>query len=107
MAGWSTLACLMGVKPDQEIDLPHVKKLIKRIVKTIQEVPDLVRYWMNGFLISAGCGVESLTDTVKKAAKEIGPLTVYLGNNQCKTPSAEDYIFKVEQRGAIGKKRKK
>jgi 3-methyladenine DNA glycosylase AlkD len=105
-AGWSTLACLMGMNPDEEIDLPHVKKLIERIIKTIHEVPDLVRYWMNGFLIAVGCGVSSLTDTIKKAAQKIGPVKVYLGNNQCKTPSIEDYILKVEQRGGIGKKRK-
>ena len=106
-AGWSTLSCLMGMKPDSEIDLPHVKKLIKRITKSIHETPDLVRYWMNGFLIAVGCGVAPLTDTVLKASKKIGPLTVYLGENQCKTPSIEDYILKVKQRGGIGKKRKK
>ena len=106
VAGWSSLACLMGMKPDEELDLSHIKKLIDRITKTIHAEADLVRYWMNGFLIATGCGVASLTDMVRRSAKKIGPLTVYLGNNQCKTPSIEDYILKVEKRGTIGKKRK-
>ena len=61
---------------------------------------------MNGFLISVGCHVAPLKDTALKAAEAIGTLTADLGNNACKVPFAPDYIHKVEQRGAIGKKKK-
>lgn len=39
-------------------------------------------------------------------AEQIGPVMADLGNNSCQVPFAPDYIRKVEQRGAIGKKRK-
>jgi len=105
-AGWATLSCLVALKPDADLDLPHLKKLITHVAKSITKAPDAVRYAMNNYLISVGCYVASLTDFAIKTAEKIGIVTADLGNNQCQIPFAPDYIRKVEQRGAIGKKRK-
>lgn len=105
--GWSTLSCLLALKEDADLDLPMLKNLMARVRKTIHHAPDIVRYAMNGFLIAAGCYVTSLTALALQIGEDLGPVTADLGNNQCKIPSASAYIRKVEQRGTIGKKRKK
>jgi hypothetical protein len=61
---------------------------------------------MNSFVIAVGSHVKSLTDTAIRTAEKIGRVTVDMGNTSCEVPHAPDYIRKVEQRGAIGKKRK-
>ncbi|MEM7386971.1 MAG: hypothetical protein AAF514_18690 [Verrucomicrobiota bacterium] len=61
---------------------------------------------MNGFLIAVGSYVKALSAHALKTAETIGPVSIDLGNNACKVPSAVDYIRKVEKRGSIGKKRK-
>lgn len=106
VAGWATLSCLVSVKPDEELDLTQLKALLHRVQKTIHQSPDLVRYHMNGFVISVGCYVKSLTQLALQLGELIGPVTCNLGDNDCQTPFAPDYIRKVEQRGSIGKKRK-
>lgn len=105
-AGWSTLACLVALKDDSELDLPELKRLIERARKTIHQAPDIVRYAMNGFLIAVGSYVKPLTEFALQAGEDIGPVTADLGDNQCRIPFAPDYINKVRKRGAIGKKRK-
>lgn len=104
--GWNTLSCLMTLKQDDELDLTKVKSLIHTIEKDIHDTPDFIRYAKNHFLISVGCGVESLTKEVVEIAKRIGPVSANIGNNQCQIPSIIDYIKKVEKRGYIGRKRK-
>jgi 3-methyladenine DNA glycosylase AlkD len=106
VAGWATLASLVSVKSDEDLDLKQLKSLVKRVRKSIHQETDEVRYHMNAFLISLGSYVEPLLDEVLKAAEKIGPVTADLGDNDCKTPSITEYIAKVEKRGAIGKKRK-
>jgi 3-methyladenine DNA glycosylase AlkD len=105
-AGWSTLSCLVALKPDSELDLAELKRLITRVQKTIQKAPHVVRYAMNGFIISVGSYVKPLTEAALQAAEKIGQVTADLGDNQCQVPFAPDYIRKVEKRGTIGKKRK-
>lgn len=105
-AGWMTLSCVVALKDDSELDLPEIKQLIERIKKTIQRLPDAVRYAMNGFIIAVGSYVKPLTSFAIQAAENIGPVEADLGNNQCQTPFAPDYIRKVEKAGKIGKKRK-
>jgi hypothetical protein len=105
-AGWSTLASIVALKDDSELDLPSLQRLIGRVQKTIRQAPDAARYAMNGFIIAVGSYVKSLTEFALKAAENIGPVTANLGNNQCQIPFAADYIRKVQKRGAIGKKRK-
>jgi hypothetical protein len=106
VAGWATLASIVSVRPDSELDLGELKKMITRVQKTIHKEADEIRYHMNAFLISLGVYVEPLTELVLKAAEKIGPVTADLGDNDCNTPSIVEYIGKVEKRGAIGKKRK-
>ncbi|MBD3673832.1 MAG: DNA alkylation repair protein [Planctomycetaceae bacterium] len=105
-AGWATYCSLLSITPDEELDLPEVKQLLKRVEKSIHEVPDRVRYWMNNFVISVGCYVAPLTKNAINTAEKIGKVEVDMGETACKVPDAVSYIQKVEQRGTIGKKRK-
>ncbi len=105
-AGWATLACLVSVRKDEDLDLAELKRLLKQVQKSIHQAPDVVRYQMNNFVISVGCYVQSLTELASQIGEKIGPVTADLGNNDCQVPFAPDYIRKVQQRGAIGKKRK-
>jgi 3-methyladenine DNA glycosylase AlkD len=105
-AGWATLASLVSIKNDSELDLPELKRLLERVRKSIHQAPDEVRYQMNSFVIAVGSYVKPLTDTAIQTAEKIGPVTADMGNTSCEVPSAPDYIRKVQQRGAIGKKRK-
>ncbi len=61
---------------------------------------------MNSFVFAVGCYVQSLTDTAIQIGEKIGPVTADRGNTTCQVPFAPDYIGKVQNRGAIGKKRK-
>jgi 3-methyladenine DNA glycosylase AlkD len=106
VAGWSTLASLVSVKNDAELDLHELKRLLQRVQKSIHQQPDFVRYAMNGFVIALGTYVQALSDDALRAAEKIGPVSVDMGNTACQVPDAVKYIQKVRERGAIGKKRK-
>ena len=105
-AGWGTLGSLVSIKADAELDLAGLERLLSRVQKTIHQQPDRVRYQMNGFVICVGSYVEPLTGLALETGEKIGPVMADLGNNSCQVPFAPDYIRKVQQRGAIGKKRK-
>jgi 3-methyladenine DNA glycosylase AlkD len=104
--GWATLSSVISVRPDEELDLAVLKKLLARVVKTIHDRPDLVRYVMNGFVIALGSYVAPLHADAVAAAKRIGKVEVDMGDTSCHVPFAPDYIAKVKARGSIGKKRK-
>jgi 3-methyladenine DNA glycosylase AlkD len=105
-AGWATLAGLVSTLDDSELDVAELKRLLSRVEKTIHQQPNRVRYVMNSFVIAAGGAVAALTDLALKTARKIGPVDVDMGDSACKVPGAEEYIKKVQARGAIGKKRK-
>ena len=105
-AGWNTLSGLVALRPDGELDLKELKRLLARVAKTIHASPDRVRYAMNSFLIAVGSYVEPLSDEAVAAAKKIGTIEVDMGDTACQVPYAAAYIDKVRQRGAVGKKRK-
>jgi 3-methyladenine DNA glycosylase AlkD len=105
-AGWSTLSGIVSVKPDDELDLAELKRLLLRVRKTIHDEPDRVRYAMNGFVIAVGACVSALTALAIRTAEQIGKVSVDMGETACQVPSAPDYIRKIEARGTIGKKRK-
>ena len=105
-AGWCTLSYYVALTHDSNLDLPVLKGLIERVRKTIHKAPDAVRYAMNGFIISVGSYVKSLTQIALETGEKIGVVEADLGNNQCQVPSAPDHIRKVEKQGGIGKKRK-
>jgi 3-methyladenine DNA glycosylase AlkD len=106
VAGWATLSGLVSIKEDAELDIAELKQLLRRVQKTIHQQPDQVRYVMNGFVIAVGSYVKELTSLAVRTAKKIGPVAVDMGDTACKVPFAPEYIRKVQQRGAIGKKRK-
>ena len=105
-AGWMTLASLVSIKPDSELDLPELRRLLDRIQKTIHEQPNRVRHTMNCFVIAVGTYVAPLTARAIQAAEKIGKVSVDMGQTACKVPDAANYIRMVQQRGTIGKKRK-
>ena len=105
-AGWATLGSLAGYLPDSELDLDQYKQLLVRAAKSIHEQPNGVRYAMNGFVISVGGGIKSLTKLALKTGASIGKVSVDMGDTACKTPSIVEYIGKIEARGSLGKKRK-
>jgi hypothetical protein len=105
-AGWATLSGLVSLKPDEELDLAEIKALLQKVKNTIHEAPDVVRYHMNGYVISVGAYVAPLTELAIKTGEAIGEVTADLGNNSCAVPYSPDYIRKIQQRGTIGKKKK-
>ena len=94
------------MKPDNELDIATIKKLLQRVVKEIHSAPNRVRYTMNGFVIGVGGYIKELTNEAIETAKKIGVVYVDLGNTACKVPAAIDYIKKMEAKGNIGKKKK-
>jgi len=105
-SGWNTLSGVIAMKPDNELDIALIKKLLQRVVKEIHSAPNDVRYTMNGFVIGVGGYIKELTKDAIEASKKIGDVYVDLGNTACKVPSAPDYIKKMEAKGYIGKKKK-
>lgn len=105
-AGWSTLSSVMSVKPDNELDIPALKKLLTRVEKEIHSVDDRVRSKMNGFVIAAGCFVPALTEAAINVSKKIGAVKVNTDGTACKVPDAAMYIKKVKDKGTLGKKKK-
>ena len=106
VAGWATLGSLVSIKPDAELDLVELKRLLHRVQQRIHQAPDSVRSTMNGFVIAVGSYVQPLTKLATQIGEEIGPVTVDKGDTGCRVPFAPDSIRKVENRGALGKKRK-
>lgn len=104
--GWNTIASLVSITADEELDLPALKKLLRRVQKEIHKAGNESRHAMNHFVICLGCHVASLKDAAIKAGEKIGPVDVDHGKTSCKTPYSPDYIRKVEARGTIGRKRK-
>ena len=105
-AGWATLSSIAATRPDEDLNIPEYKKLLERVVKTIHDRPNRVRYVMNNFVIAVGCYIAELTTTAEKAAKAIGKVHVNMGDTSCNVPNAYDYIQKVKARSSIGVKRR-
>jgi hypothetical protein len=61
---------------------------------------------MNGFLIALGAYVIELSEEVIATAKSIGPVMVEKEGTACKVPDAVEYIMKVKNKGALGKKKR-
>lgn len=105
-SGWCTYTGIVATTLDEELDLAEIKELLNRVVGEIDAAPDRVRYTMNGFVIGVGAYVKPLLKQAKSAAKQIGAVSVDIGDTACKVPLATDYIEKIEKAGRIGKKRK-
>ena len=105
-AGWCTYSGLLSIQPDEALDLDEIEKLMAAVVANIATAPNRVRYTMNNFVISVGTYVKPLLKHAKQIARELGPVSVDVGDTDCKIPLATAYIEKVEAMGRIGRKRK-
>jgi len=105
-AGWSTLSSLVAIKPDSELDIPFLKKLLTRVENSIHVSDNRVRNAMNVFVISVGSYVTPLTDYAMAVGKKIGEVKVDKGGTACKVPDSVEYILKAKSKGVLGKKKK-
>ncbi len=105
-AGWCTYSGIVAMTPDDALDLAEIEKLLGTVVKDIKTTANRVRYTMNGFVIAVGSHVKPLSKQAKVAAKQIGAVTVDVGDTDCKIPLAIAYIEKIESAGRLGQKRK-
>lgn len=105
-AGWATLASIIAIKEDHEIDIEMFSQLIQTASTNIHRTQNRVRYAMNNFIIAAGGYSPLLNPAAVDAASKIGVVTVDMGGTACKVPSAVDYIEKMKARGTLGKRRK-
>lgn len=105
-AGWATLSLIAGITPDENLDIATLDKLLDIIAKDIHQSANRVRHTMNGFVIAIGGYVAPLHAKAKAVAKAIGKVHVDVGGTACKVPDAREYIQKMEEKNAIGKKRK-
>lgn len=105
-AGWSTLASWVTIRPDTELDIEELEGLLQRVVVTLAQAPNQVRYTMNGFVIACGASVEALHQQAIAAAEKIGKVEVHMGNTAGKVPDAAIYIRQVAEKGKLGKKKK-
>lgn len=105
-SGWCTLAAIVSMKADDQLDLVKVRSLMKRIEDTIHSEKNRVKYTMNGFLLAVGIYVKPLSEEAIAMAERIGKVKVNMGDTACKVPFAPDYIRKAIDKGYLGKKRK-
>jgi len=105
-AGWSTLASLVTIRPDAELDLKHLENLLDRVAATIQTAPNRVRYVMNNFVIAVGASVVSLSGKAIETAQKMGEIHVSMGETACEVPAAVGYIEKIREKGRLGHKKK-
>ncbi len=105
-SGWSTLASLASIKPDEELDIKAYEKLLEYVGDNIHDAPNRVRYTMNGFVIAVAAYIPALTKKAIKIAEKIGKVHVEMGGTACKVPLATDYIQNLIDKGRVGKKRK-
>ena len=104
--GWSTLSNIVSLRPDSELDIAELKRLLDRVSKTIHTSANRVRSAMNAFLIALGTYVTPMSEEVIAAAKDIGAVVVVKEGTACKMPNAVEYIMKAKNKGALGKKKK-
>jgi 3-methyladenine DNA glycosylase AlkD len=105
-AGWVTLSCLLALKEDAALDIDKLKSLLNRVVSDLPKAKNRVRHTMNGFVISAGVYVKTLTDFALVTAGRISKLPADPKGTLSRLPDAAAYILKVKDKGTIGKKKK-
>jgi 3-methyladenine DNA glycosylase AlkD len=105
-SGWTTYSGLVATKADADLELAEIEGLLNRVVQGIGGAQNRVRHTMNGFVIAVGSYVRPLLKQAKSAAKQIGDVSVDMGDTACQVPLAMAYIQKIESAGRAGKKRK-
>lgn len=104
--GWATLSNLCLIRPDNQLYLEHLKKLLDRVVATLPQALNRVRYTMNGFVMACGISVVPLHDYAIETAEKLGEVHVNVGDTACQVPLAAKYIQNAEEKGKIGYKKK-
>ncbi len=105
-SGWCSYSGLLATKADEALDLAEIEGLLGTVVKGIKSAQNRVRYTMNGFVIAVGAYVKPLSKQAKATARQIGVVSVDLGDTACNVPAATAYLEKIEAAGRLGKKRK-
>ena len=105
-SGWCTYSGLVATQADHAPDLAEVERLLGTMVKEISAAPNRLRYTMNGFVIAVGSYVKPLLKQAQAAARQLGAVSVDMGDTACKVPLAAAAIAKLEDAGRVGKKRK-
>jgi 3-methyladenine DNA glycosylase AlkD len=105
-SGWNTLGALAATIPDAELPVAQFGKLLDRVANDLAKSPDLVRYSMNGFVISVGTYIAPLGAKAIAAARKMGKVEVDMGDTDCKVPDAESYIIKSRRGAPVAPKRK-
>jgi 3-methyladenine DNA glycosylase AlkD len=105
-SGWCSYCGLLATKADEALDLAEIEGLLGTVVKGINSAENRVRYTMNGFVIAVGAYVKPLSKQAKATARQIGVVSVDVGDTACNVPLATAYIEKSEAAGRLGKKRK-
>ena len=105
-SGWCAYAGILATKADEELELSEIEGLLGTIVKEINGAQNRVRYTMNNFVIAVGTYVTPLLKQAKAAARQIGTVSVDLGDTACEIRPATAQIEKMEASGRVGKKRK-
>ena len=103
-SGWSTLANLVAIKQDEELDTKELKNLLHRAQTEIPSAADRVRSTMNLFIISVGGYVKQLTEEAMNVAKSVGHLNISMDGTTRKLSYAPDSIQKLVSRGYKKKK---
>lgn len=104
--GWNVLNSWIALRPDSELDLAELERLVERVEREIHAERNFVRYAMNNYVIAVGIYLKTLTEKAIAAGERIGKVTVDMGDTECKVPLIPPYIAKAQARGIIGRKRK-
>ncbi len=97
-SGWATLSGLLAMHGEAAFEKGDVAALLDRIVKTLHQSPDRVRYTMNNFVIAAGTYVPELRAKAIGVAHGLGKVEVNMGGTACQVPEAAGYIEKAAAR---------
>jgi len=105
-SGWCTYSGILATKLDEELDLEEIEKLLGTVAEGINNAQDRERSAMNAFVIAVGTYARPLLKKANATARQIGEVSVDVGDTSCKVPLASAYIEKIENAGRVGKKRK-
>lgn len=105
-AGWSCYDWLLGTCTDSEFNKDKLLAMLNRVRDTIHSQPNRTKYAMNNFIMSVGISYLPLHAEAKKIAEEVGKVEVFMGQTQCQTSVATEYIQNAVDKGRIGFKRK-
>ncbi len=105
-AGWASLSNTIALEGGKTTHKEQYSNLLDRVKDQIHKDKNRVNYTMNAFVIAVGSYHPELNEKAYEIAKEIGKVTVNMGDTACKVPLASEYIEKVVGMGRLGKTKK-